>query len=88
MVPRLRPVKVLNKNGLGWSTWIIAGIGWVAANVDTIEVASISLRDTGFSRAEHDAIQGAVDLGVAFAIAAPASASSRPSPSSWTATAR
>jgi subtilisin len=67
---RLWPVKVLNKNGSGWSTWIIAGIDWVAANAATIEVANMSLGGSGFSQAEYDAIQGAVSKGVAFAVAA------------------
>jgi len=63
-------VKVLNKNGSGWSSWIIAGIDWVAANAATIEVANMSLGGAGFSQAEYDAIQGAVNKGVAFAVAA------------------
>ncbi len=67
---RLWAVKVLNKNGSGWSSWIIAGIDWVAANADTIEVANMSLGGAGFSQAEYDAIQGAVNAGVAFAVAA------------------
>ena len=67
---RLWAVKVLNKRGSGWSSWIIAGIDWVAENADTIEVANMSLGGSGFSQAEYDAIQGAVDRGVAFAVAA------------------
>jgi subtilisin len=67
---RLWAVKVLNKNGSGWSSWIIAGIDWVAANSATIEVANMSLGGSGYSQAEHDAIQGAVNKGVAFAVAA------------------
>ncbi len=67
---RLWAVKVLNKNGSGYSSWIIAGIDWVAAHADTIEVANMSLGGSGYSQAEYDAIQGAVNLGVAFAVAA------------------
>ncbi len=67
---RLYAVKVLNKSGSGYSSWIIAGIDWVAANSATIEVANMSLGGSGFSQAEYDAIQGAVDRGVAFAVAA------------------
>ena len=67
---RIWAVKVLNKNGSGWSSWIIAGIDWVAANAATIEVANMSLGGSGYSQAEYDAIQGAVDKGVAFAVAA------------------
>lgn len=67
---RIWAVKVLNKNGSGYSSWIIAGIDWVAANAATIEVANMSLGGSGFSQAEYDAIQGAVNKGVAFAVAA------------------
>jgi subtilisin len=63
---RLWAVKVLNKRGTGYSSWIIAGIDWVAANAATIEVANMSLGGSGFSQAEYDAIQGAVNAGVAF----------------------
>jgi subtilisin len=67
---RLWAVKVLNSNGVGYSSWIIAGIDWVAANATTIEVANMSLGGSGYNHAEYDAIQGAVDRGVAFAVAA------------------
>ncbi len=67
---RIWAVKVLNKQGSGYSSWIIAGIDWVAANAATIEVANMSLGGSGFSQAEYDAIQGAVNAGVAFAVAA------------------
>jgi len=67
---RLWAVKVLNKNGSGYSSWIIAGIDWVAAHADTIDVANMSLGGSGYNQAEYDAIQGAVDLGVAFAVSA------------------
>jgi subtilisin len=67
---RIWSVKVLDKNGSGWSSWIIAGIDWVAKNAATIEVANMSLGGSGFSQAEYDAIQGAVNKGVAFAVAA------------------
>jgi len=67
---RLWAVKVLDKNGSGYSSWIVAGIDWVAANADKIEVANMSLGGSGFNQAEYDAIQGAVNKGVAFAVAA------------------
>ncbi len=67
---RIWAVKVLNSKGSGYSSWIIAGIDWVAANAATIEVANMSLGGSGFSQAEYDAIQGAVNKGVAFAVAA------------------
>ena len=67
---RIWAVKVLNKNGSGYSSWIIAGIDWVAQHADTIKVANMSLGGSGYSQAEYDAIQGAVNKGVAFAVAA------------------
>jgi subtilisin family serine protease len=67
---RLWAVKVLNSRGSGYTSWIVAGIDWVAEHADVIEVANMSLGGAGFSQAEYDAIQGAVDAGVAFAVAA------------------
>jgi len=66
---RIWAVKVLDSQGSGYASGIVAGIDWVAANGD-IEVANMSLGGSGFSQAEYDAIQGAVDAGVAFAVAA------------------
>jgi subtilisin len=66
---RIHAVKVLNSRGSGYTSWIVAGIDWVAGNGD-IEVANMSLGGSGFSQAEYDAIQGAVEAGVAFAVAA------------------
>jgi PKD repeat protein len=67
---RIWSVKVLNQRGSGYTSWIVAGIDWVAANAGTIEVANMSLGGSGFSQAEYDAIQGAVNKGVAFVVAA------------------
>lgn len=67
---RLWAVKVLNSSGSGYTSWIVAGIDWVAANAGTIEVANMSLGGSGFNQAEYDAIQGAVEAGVAFAVSA------------------
>ena len=67
---RIWAVKVLNAQGSGYSSSVIAGIDWVAARAGTIEVANMSLGGAGFSQAEYDAIQGAVNKGVAFAVAA------------------
>ena len=66
----VHPVKVLNQRGSGYTSWIVAGIDWVAANASTIEVANMSLGGSGYSQAEYDAIDGAVSAGVAFAVAA------------------
>lgn len=67
---RLHAVKVLDSSGRGYTSNIIAGIDWVTANADAIEVANMSLGGSGYSQSEYDAIQGAVDAGVAFAVAA------------------
>jgi subtilisin family serine protease len=67
---RLWAVKVLNSRGSGYTSWIVAGIDWVAARAGTIEVANMSLGGSGYSQAEYDAIQGAVGKGVAFAVSA------------------
>lgn len=67
---RLWAVKVCDAQGSCPSSAIIAGIDHVAANADSIEVANMSLGGSGFNQAEYDAIQGAVNAGVAFAVAA------------------
>jgi len=67
---RLWAVKVLNSQGSGYTSWIVAGIDWVAARAASIEVANMSLGGSGYSQAEYDAIQGAVSNGVAFAVSA------------------
>lgn len=66
---RIWAVKVLDSTGSGYESGIVAGIDWVAAH-GGIEVANMSLGGSGFSQAEYDAIQGAVEAGVAFAVAA------------------
>ena len=38
---RIHAVKVLNSQGSGYTSWIIAGIDWVAARSSTIEVANM-----------------------------------------------
>jgi subtilisin family serine protease len=67
---RLWAVKVCDAQGSCPSSAIVAGIDHVAANAASVEVANMSLGGSGFNQAEYDAIQGAVDAGVAFAVAA------------------
>ncbi len=67
---RIHPVKVLNSQGSGYTSWIVAGIDWVANPANGIEVANMSLGGSGYSQAEYDAINSAVNNGVAFAVAA------------------
>ncbi len=66
---RIWAVKVLDSSGRGYESGIVAGIDWIAGRAD-IEVANMSLGGRGNSQAEYDAIQGAVNNGVAFAVAA------------------
>ena len=66
---RIWAVKVLNAQGSGYESGIVAGIDWIAGH-GGIEVANMSLGGSGYSQAEYDAIQNAVNNGVAFAVAA------------------
>jgi subtilisin len=75
-------VKVLNKNGSGYTSWIVAGIDWVAANAAkySIKVANMSLGGSGSddgncgnsnNDAEHKAICNLVKAkGVTLVVAA------------------
>jgi subtilisin family serine protease len=62
-------VRVLNCQGSGSNSQVIAGINWVAANAIKPAVANMSLGG-GFSQALNDAVTNAVASGVPFAIAA------------------
>lgn len=62
-------VRVLNCQGSGSTSQVIAGINWVAANAIKPAVANMSLGG-GFSQSLNDAVTGAVNSGVTFAIAA------------------
>jgi subtilisin family serine protease len=66
---RLWAVKVLNQNGSGYTSGIIAGIDWVVQRGD-IEVLNMSLGGSGVSTAYKDAIDGAVARGVVTVVAA------------------
>ncbi|MFQ5523737.1 MAG: S8 family serine peptidase [Acidimicrobiia bacterium] len=67
---RLWSVKVLRSDGSGYLSWIIAGIDYVTANADQIEVANMSLGGEFSSSALDTAIANSVDAGVAYAVAA------------------
>ncbi len=76
---RLWGVKVLNDQGSGYRSWIIAGIDYVTANAKEIEVANMSLggsgSDDGKSCAQttnsyKKAICNSVGAGVTYAVAA------------------
>jgi len=66
-------IKVLDRNGSGQMSWIIAGIDYVAANSQAIGVANMSLGGavpTSGSDPMHEAIQRATAKGVVFVVAA------------------
>ena len=67
---RLWAVKVLDNSGNGPESTVIAGVDYVTAHADEIEVANMSLTGEGTSQALDDAIDGAVAAGVVFAVAA------------------
>ncbi|MCH8338373.1 MAG: S8 family serine peptidase [Chloroflexi bacterium] len=67
---RLWAVKVLRNDGSGYISWIIAGIDYVTANADKIEVANMSLGCECSSPAMDDAITNSVAAGVVYAVAA------------------
>lgn len=67
---RLWAVKVLNSQGSGYMSWIVAGIDYVAANSASIEVANMSLGCECSSAAMDTAISNAVSKGVVFVVAA------------------
>jgi subtilisin family serine protease len=67
---RLWSVKVLDNAGNGALSWIIAGIDWVTARADRIEVANMSLGCECPSLAMNTAITNSVAAGVVYTIAA------------------
>lgn len=66
----LYAVKVLNKNGSGFMSWVICGVDWVTKNADKIKVANLSLGAQGTSDALHAAIRSSVYAGVTYVVAA------------------
>ncbi len=67
---RLWGVRVLDNNGSGYMSWIVAGIDWVTKNAATIEVANMSLGCECTSTAMNDGIRNSVAAGVVYAVAA------------------
>jgi len=65
----LYAVKVLDNRGSGFTSDVIAGVNWVAANADTIDVANMSLGGST-SSALNAAVENAVSAGVVFVVAA------------------
>ncbi len=67
---RLWAVRVLGNDGSGWPSWIIAGIDWVTARADQIEVANMSLGFEGQSDALDAAISNSVAAGITYVVSA------------------
>ncbi|MEI6687968.1 MAG: S8 family serine peptidase [Thermoleophilia bacterium] len=65
------PVRVLNCGGSGYTSDVIAGLNWVAANhaAGQLAVANMSLGG-GYSAAINAAVQGVIDDGVTMVVAA------------------
>src|SRR5207253_8561788 len=62
-------VRVLNCSGSGTNSGVIAGVNWVAQNRIIPAVANMSLGG-GASQALDDAVNGAINAGVTFCVAA------------------
>src|SRR6185436_6094479 len=62
-------VRVLNCSGSGTNSGVIAGVNWVAQNAIKPAVANMSLGG-GVSQALDDAVNGAINAGVTFCVAA------------------
>jgi len=67
---RIWAVKVLEDDGTGTLSQIIAGVDYVTANAADIEVANMSLTGAGSVQSLDDAITNAVNAGVTFVLAA------------------
>jgi subtilisin len=67
---RLWAVKVLEDNGTGAGSQILAGVDYVMEHSDEIDVANMSLTGTGTFTPLDTAINNAVNAGVVFALAA------------------
>lgn len=67
---RLWAVKVLDAQGYGYLSDLIAAIDWVTARADTIEVVNMSLSATGRNDLFRAAIRNSVAAGVVHVVAA------------------
>jgi serine protease len=66
---QLHAVRVLNCNGAGTNSGVIAGVDWITANHQSPAVANMSLGG-GASNALDNAVRNAIASGVSFAVAA------------------
>jgi subtilisin family serine protease len=67
---RLWAVRVLNDNGIGYASWVLAGINWVTAHASSIEVANMSLGGEGRVPAIESALTASLNAGVVYTVAA------------------
>lgn len=67
---RIWAVKILNAQGSGYLSDIIAGLDWVTARKNTIEVVNMSIGGQGLSTSYHNAIKNCVNTGVVIVVAA------------------
>lgn len=67
---RLWAVRVLDANGEGYLSDLLAGIEWVTERAGTIEVANLSLTATGKSDILRETIANSVAAGVVYVVAA------------------
>ncbi len=67
---RIHSVKVLGDDNFGDGSWFLAGVDWVTAHANTIQVANMSLGGTGLFASLQTAIQNSVAKGVVYVVAA------------------
>jgi subtilisin family serine protease len=67
---RIWSVKVLEGQGYGTDSWVIAGIDWVTAHANQIEVANMSIGGWGVSAPLNEAIEASSEAGVVYVAAA------------------
>jgi subtilisin family serine protease len=67
---RIWSVKVLDDNGSGRLSWVIAGVNWVTENASAVEVANMSLGCECISSALDTAITNSVAAGITYVVAA------------------
>ena len=65
----LEPVRVLDENGSGSTSGVVEGVDWVAQNASGPSVANMSLGGPS-DPALDEAVSGAIEAGVTFAVAA------------------
>jgi subtilisin len=63
-------LKVLDSQGSGWMSDIIAAVDWVTEHADEVDVVNMSLGAFGSSELMHEAIKRSVDKGVVYVVAA------------------